>query len=179
MARSVASDPLLAHNFALIDIPVPGLLPLAFPLKTIISAVDSGTMIGFQEIEIPSFTIEMREIKEGNWPRKHKVPLGFCDPGQVILRQAVLPYSTDMYHWFVQAKWGRVAPRRDLLIVHLRNEKTVPYRFIRLEGCIPEVWQPSSTLSATNSEAVVEELTLAVANIEIVPLTAPVGRPNQ
>lgn len=178
MARSVSSDPLLAHNFALIDVPVPGLLPLAFPIKTILSAAQAGTLVGFSEIDLPTATIEMKEIKEGNWPRVHRVPVGFVNSGQVTLRQAVLPYATDMYLWFVQAQWGRIAPRRDLLVAHLRSEKSVPYRLIKLEGCIPESWTPSSPLSASNTEVATEELVLQVANVEIVPLTSPVGRPN-
>lgn len=178
MARSASSDPLLAYNFAVIDIPVPGLLPLAFPGKTILSAIESGSFVGFQGIDMPSFQCEMKEIKEGNWPRIHKINMGFANGGQATLRQAVLPYATDMYYWFAQALWGRVAPRRNLLIAQLRNDKQVPQRLILLEGCVPEMWQPSSNFDATSSEVTTEEITLSVTNIDIVPLPATVGRPN-
>jgi phage tail-like protein len=178
VARSSNSDPLLAHNFALIDIPVPGLLPLAFPVKTITSALESGSFVGFQAIDMPEATMETKTIKEGNWPRIHKVPIGFMNAGQVTLRQAVLPYNTDMYYWFAQALWGRIAPRRTLLVVHLRADKLIPQRLVKLEGCFPTSWRPSSALDGSSTEIVTEELTLEVSNLDFIPLPIPVGRAN-
>jgi len=179
VARSSASDPLLSFNFALIDVPVAGLLPLAFPLKTVQSALESGTFIGFQAIDMPEVTLETKQIKEGNWPRIHKVSMGFANAGQVTLRHAVLPYNTDMYYWFLQAMWGRVQPRRTLLVVHLKNDKQLPQRIVKLGDCIPEAWRPSSGLDSSTSEVVTEELTLQVGDLDFVPLPIGVPSPNR
>lgn len=179
MARSSDSDPLLSHNFALIDVPVAGLLPLAFPVKTIQSAIETGAFIGFQQIDMPEVSLETKEIREGNWPRVHKVSMGYANAGQATLRHAVMPYNTDMYYWFVQAMWGRVVPRRTLLVVHLRNDKTLPRRIVKLGDCIPEAWRPSSSLDANSTEVVTEELTLQVGNVDFIPLPVSVPSPNR
>ena len=176
MARSSNSDPLLSHNFALIDVPVPGLLPLAFPVKTITSAIETGSFIGFQSVDMPEMSLETKTIKEGNWPKLHKLPIGFANSGQVTLRQAVLPYNTDMYYWFAQAMWGRIAPRRTLLVVHLRADKRLPQRIVKLGDCFPTSWRPSSALDGSTTEVVTEELTLEVGNLDFIPL--PIGVPT-
>jgi len=163
VARAIDADPLLSFNFALIDLPTPGRLPLAFPGKR----SKQTSFISFQGIDLPSITLETKTIKEGNWPRIHKVSLGFANAGTVTLRHAVLPTNTDMYYWFIQAMWGRVAPRRSLSLVHLRSDKIVQKRVLTLHDCIPESWQPSSALDGTTTEVVTEELVLQVSNITV------------
>jgi phage tail-like protein len=179
VARSENSDPLLAHNFALIDVPVPGLLPLAFPVKTITSAIETGSFIGFQAISMPEMTLETKQVKEGNWPLLHNIPMGFVNAGTVTLRQAVLPINTDMYYWFLQAMWGRVAPRRNLVVVHLRADKQIPQRMVLLNGCFPTSWRPSSDLDASGTEVVTEELTLQVGKVDFLPNPILVPAPNR
>jgi len=169
MARSFIDDPLLSFNFALIDVPVAGAIPLAFPYKLVRSAISNGSFIGMKSVTIPTFSNETREIKEGNWPHTHQVLAGHSSGGDCVLTQAVLPFATDMYLWFTQGIWGRIAPRRHLIVAHLRHSKRMPARIILLQDCLPVAWTPSSALDATSSEVCVEELTIRVQRAEIIP----------
>lgn len=178
MARSIFTDPFLAHNFALIDVPVVAAIPSAFPIKLLQSALTTGTFVGFAHIELPSLQIETKAIKEGNWPRIHKVLTGYTDGGDCVLEQAVLSLNADMYFWFQQAQWGRIAPRRDFIVVHTRNDKKIPWRFVHLEGCIPTGWTPSSSLNGQTTEVVMEKLTMSVYNASIIPLPIVTPPPN-
>jgi len=168
----------MSHNFALIDIPVQAAIPTAFPIKLLQSAITSGTFIGFSRISMPSLSIETKAIKEGNWPPIHKVLMGFTDGGEVTLEQALVSINADMYFWFQQAIWGRIAPRRDFLIVNTRADKRIPQRLTHLEGCIPTGWKPSSDLVGLTGEVVMESLTMAVTRVSIIPLPIPVAPPT-
>jgi phage tail-like protein len=165
VARAATTDPLLTCNFALIDVPVTGAgHPTAFPdFKS-----KESSFVGFQQIDMPEATMETKTIKEGNWPKIHKVPIGFMNAGQVTLRHAVMPTNTDMYQWFLQALWGRVAPRRHLVVVHLRADKLVQQRKLLLSDCFPTTWRPSTALDATSTEVVTEELTLEVGSLSYI-----------
>jgi phage tail-like protein len=169
----------MSHNFALIDVPVSGAFPIVFSLKLIMSAIQTGTFVGLKSISIPEMTIETREVKEGNWPFPHKVLTGFTTTGECVLSQAVMPTHFDMYLWFKQGIWGRIAPRRSFLIVHLKQDKRIPQRMLLLEDCLPLSWKPSSDLDGQTAEVVVEELTLDVHTLSMIPVPIPVGSPNQ
>jgi phage tail-like protein len=169
MARSANTDPLLAHNFALLEIPVAGLLPLAFPQKTIESAVGSGSFVGFKSIDMPEVSIEMKQIKEGNWPYIHSVSTGFVDSGEVTLEFALFPRNTDMWVYFQQAIWGRIAPRRSFIVVCTRPSKSTIQRVFWLEECLPKTWSPVSGMDATSSEVLMEKIVLDVHRIRVVP----------
>lgn len=177
MARSASTDPLLAHNFALLDVPVAGLLPTAFPIKTVQSAVASGSFVGFRSLTMPEATIEMKEIKEGNWPYTHKTPTGFVDSGTVSMEFAVFGFNTDMWLYFQQAIWGRIAPRRSFIVVQTRADKLTIQRAYWLEDCLPQSWKPVSDFDATSSEVSVESMTLDVHRIRLLPVPVPLG-PN-
>ena len=177
MARSESFDPLLSMHYALLDVPVGGLIPLAFPLKTIESAIASGSFIGFSSIEMPQATIEMKDVKEGNWPYVHKVSTGFVDSGKVVLAFALMGYQTDMWLWFQQSVWGRIAPRRHLIVANLGADKRTIKRATWLEDCIPTSWTPMGSLAGNSTEVLVETLELDVHRIRPIPLPVPVG-PN-
>lgn len=169
MARSFVTDPLLSHHFALIDVPTASIWPLAFPAKMAMSAISSGSFIGFSDIELPEPTIETREIKEGNYPYVHTLSTGFVTTGEVRISMALMPTNFEMYLWFRQSILGRVSPRRHLLVVYLRADKRIPYRYLLLEGCIPTAWKPSGDLSATSSEVLIESLTCNVHRVSFIP----------
>jgi len=173
MARSVNSDPLLSHNFALLDVPVAGVFPTAFPVKAVQSAINNGSYVGFQSISIPEMTVDMKDIREGNWPFTHHVPQGYVAGGECTIRFAVFNTNLDMWLWFQQVVWGRVAPRRSLIVVQTRNQKRIPQRMLWLRDCIPSTWRPATDLDASGSEVVMEELTLSVERVEILPLPVP------
>lgn len=179
MARSANTDPLLAHNFALLEVPVAGLLPLAFPQKTIQSALGSGSFVGFKSIEMPEIEVEHKQIKEGNWPFVHSVSTGFVDSGQVSLEFALFATNTDMWVYFQQAIWGRIAPRRSFLIVATRPNKSVIQRIYWLEDCLPRSWAPAGGgFDAMSSEVMMEKIVLDVHRIRIIPTPTTISAPN-
>lgn len=170
MARSFISDPLFSQHFALIDVPIAGLIPLAFPYKVIRSALNNGAFIGMQAISTPTMTLQTRAVQEGNWPFEHTILTGFHTGGDVILRQAVLPLALDMYTWWQQATWGRIGPRRNFIIAHLRADRRIPARLIWLKNCVPTSFKPSSDFDAGTTAVAMEELTMRADSIDIVPV---------
>lgn len=170
MARSIDTDVLMSFNFALLDIPVPTLAAVAFPVKAGQSAINQ-TLLSFQSIEIPSMTLQTKKIQEGNWPFQHSVILSAVQTGQVKIRQAVTPLNVDFFLWFHQAVYGSTlgAPRRNFVVVQTRADKTIPRREILLYDCIPVEWKPSTTLDAARGEVAIEELTLDCNRIEVLP----------
>lgn len=181
MARSFVTDPLLTSNFALMEVPVAGLAPLAFPFKAIHSQLSQGNFIGFQSINIPELSVETEEIRQGNYPYVHRVVTGFSTGGEVTLSQAVLPYGIDMYLWFMQSVQGILGPRRNLLITHTRLDKRIPVRLLSCENCIPTRYSPSSNLVADTSSVCTETLTFWTQriNVIILPETATTGLLNE
>ena len=170
MARSATTDPLLSHHFALLDVPVAGLSPTAFPLKTAQSAIDNGSFVGFSAIQMPEMTMGTREIAEGNWPFVHEIFDGRHTGGDMTLEFALFPTNFDMYFWFMQAVWGRIAPRRNFLLCHLDAGKLLPRRVLNLQNCIPKTWNATSDLDAKASEVLLETLVINVQRILPVPL---------
>lgn len=168
MARAVDTDPLQNFNYYLLDIPVPAIIPVAFPFKTG-QGLSEQQLLSFKSIAVPSMDIQMKDIQEGNWPFKHSVPLGFVSTGDVTIESAVTPLSMDFHLWFFQAVWGTAAPRRNLTVVHTRQDKLVPRRIYNLYGCIPKSWKPSSDMDASSSDISIETLTLSVNQIEVLP----------
>ena len=174
MARSFFEDPLLTCNFALIDVPVAAAIPLAFPFKLARSALSQGTFVGMSDISIPAMTLETTQIREGNNPYTHEVLTGNHSGGDCTLRQAVMAESLDMQIWFQQCLWGRVAPRRNFLVAHLRQDKSIPQRLISLRNCVVKSWKPADDFSALNSGISHEEIVMSVQYVEVIPV--PVDR---
>jgi len=168
MARTTDTDPLSNFNFYLIDVPIAGVIPVAFPFK-IGQNASQGQLLSFKSITIPTMELQIKEIQEGNWPFKHNVPLGFVNTGQVTIASAVTSLSMDFFLWFHQAVYGKFGPRRNFTIAHTRQDQTIPRRIILLEGCIPVSWKPSSDFDATSSDISIEELTMAVNRVEVTP----------
>lgn len=170
MARAEITDPLMSHNFALIEIPVltePGFIT-AFTAKAIRSALINKNFVSFQSISMPSVELQTKEIQEGNWPMTRYVPLGPTSAGSVTLSHAVFPDGIDMFLWMRQSIFGIGAPRRDLLVVHLGIDKLIPRRIIRLIECFPTGWRPSTDLDALSASVAIEEITLQVGDIDYI-----------
>lgn len=179
MARSINSDPLLAHNFAILDVPVAGPLPFAFASQAARSAIQSGNFVGAKSVSIPEVTIEMRDIKEGNAHYVHRVPTGYVTTGETVIEWALFNTNLDMWAWVQQAIKGIIAPRRSLIVVHTRGDKVIPQRMHLLSGCVPTSWKPSSDLDALSSEVLMESLTLHVHEVILIPTPVPVTSPNE
>lgn len=169
MARSFLEDPLMTCHFALIEVPAPSLLPIAFVYKTVKTALSSGNFVGFQSMSVPEFTLETKEIKQGNWPYVHNVILGYQSGGNITLTQAVMPLALDMYAWWTSAVQGVLAPRRHMILTHLRADKRLPARMLSCENCIPISWKPASDFDASTSQVSVESLTLWTQRVNIIP----------
>jgi phage tail-like protein len=152
----------------LLDIPVLAIPPVAFPFK-LGQSISELQLLSFKSISIPTMSMETKDIQEGNWPFKHRVPTGFTSSGECTIQGAITSLSMDFYLWFHQAVYGVGAPRRNFSVVHTRQDKLIPRRIILLEGCIPISWKPSSDFDATSSEVSIEELTMAVSRVEVVP----------
>ena len=171
MARSFTIDPMMVHNFALIEVPVANpFAPLAFPLKTATSAIANGNFVGFSSMTVPEFTMETREIKQGNWPYVHQVPTGYQQGGNVTLTMAVLPLNIDMYAWWLQVVNGIFAPRRNLMMAHTRADKALPSRLLSCENCIPVSWKPASDFDASSSAVSLETITFHTQRINVIPI---------
>jgi len=162
----------MVSNFALIEVPVAGPLPLAFPYKTIRSSLSNGNFVGFQRMSVPELTIEHRQIRQGNWPYLHSVPIGFVSGGNITLEQGVLRLATDMYLWWTQAVNGIFAPRRNMIMTHTRLDKALPARMLLCHDCVPVSWKPASDFDALSSEVSVELLTLWTPRVQIIPAPA-------
>jgi len=160
----------MACNFALMEVPVAGLLPLAFPFKTAQSALANGNFVGMASISIPEFTIETREVKEGNWSFVHQVSTGFQTGGIMTLSMAVLSPAIDMFLWWQQAMRGLFGPRRDLLITHTRLDRALPKRILHCKNCIPVGWKPASDFDASASIVSMESMSVHVERVDIIPL---------
>ena len=179
MARAINTDPFMSCNFALqeeLTVDASLVRPLT-PLFTTIDVARRDGLIGFKSVSMPEVTIEYKEINEGNWPFAHKVNMGRATTGDVTISQAVYGASTDFYRWILTAMWGKLAPRRNLLIRHLYADKRYPSlgrlnRTVRLAGCMPVSWKPGSDFDADAAEVSLEELTFNVHRIEV--LVSPI-----
>lgn len=170
MARSYLLDPLMTHNFALIEVPAATLLPLAFPLKTAQSAIANGNFVGFESMTVPEMSMEMKIIKEGNNPYVHQVPMGYQSGGNVTLTMAVFPLNIDMYTWWQQVVTGSFAPRRHMILTHTRPDKGLPARMLICSNCIPISWKAASDFSAATGEVSKESITFYAEKITPVPI---------
>lgn len=168
MARSIDTDPLKVSHFYLLDIPITAKAPVAFPFKIGQNASQSQ-LLSFRSISIPQMEHQVKEIQEGNWPYKHNVLTGFVNTGNVTIGSAVTPLSLDFYLWFQQGVYGTVGPRRNFTVVHTRGPNELPRRIINLSGCLPVAWKPSGDFDASSSDISIEELTLAVNRVWVLP----------
>ena len=180
MARSGNLDPLMASNFALMELSI-GTVPFdpkregkgpildasVFPGTRGFSPRDLKLFLGFQSMSIPDVALETKEINEGNWPFTHKVPLTRMTTGDVTITQAVFSSSSDFYIWIFQALWGRGAPRRNLAAVHLDYAKKDVRRKLLLYNCVPVSWKPGTDFDASAAEVSVEELTFHVERMRL------------
>jgi phage tail-like protein len=170
MARALDSDPLQNFNYYLLDIPTLSLPPVAFPFKIGQGAAE-GNLLSFKSISIPSVTMSTKTIQEGNWPYTHEIPLGYIKSGDCTIEAAVTTLSMDFYLWFMQAVWGKGAPRRHFTVIQTGRDKLIPRRIYNLLSCFPKSWTPSSNMDASSSDISIESLTMGVHSVEVLPGT--------
>lgn len=168
--RAQTSDNLQSFCFYLLEIPTLG-IP-AFPIKTG-EAIFDKSLISFQSIELPSMAMKHLKYQEGNWPFEHSIITGHTSTGQVKIRQAVSSLNIDFYQWFLQAVSGDRAfgcvPRRHFTVILTRADRAIPAKEIILWDCIPTQITTGSELNASNSEILIEELTMECNRFDIIP----------
>lgn len=73
--------------------------------------------LGFQACTSPEITLEMADIKEGNWFYPHHFIRG-ATVGSITLTRGVQFFDSDFYKWVLLALQGQGIVKRDLLLIH-------------------------------------------------------------
>jgi phage tail-like protein len=122
--REPLFDWLQAYPFWLMD--VAPIESLALPIFTPLS--------GFASITAPEITVELQDIKEGNWHFKRHA-IKSADVTQITLTRGATFYNSDFWRWLIASvtgdtEWqlkipfippsrvGGPSPRRQLVLIH-------------------------------------------------------------
>lgn len=73
--------------------------------------------LGFQACTSPEITLDMADIKEGNWFYPHHFIRG-ATVGSITLSRGVQFFDSDFYKWVMLALQGQGVVKRDLLLIH-------------------------------------------------------------
>jgi len=73
--------------------------------------------LGFQGCTSPEITLEMSEIKEGNWFYPHHHIKG-ATVSPITLSRGIQFFDSDFYKWVLMALQGQGVVKRDLLLIH-------------------------------------------------------------
>ena len=158
MARPVASDYFQNYAFHVVD-PSGELLPA------------EATMAGFSSVTVPEFTKDAQEYREGIYHRTRKYP-GFITVGDVTLSRGVA--KRDSYFADMIFREGDREYRSDLTILHyhrtddLQGGQGQASREYHLLEAFCTRFKPAGDLDATASDISVQEVDLAVEDMEIV-----------
>ena len=132
------TDPFRAHNF-----------------KLLIQGVAEGHFIECSGLDI---TIDVDEYREaGQSQVVHKVPT-ITRYADVSLRYGLTP-GVELWQWFMATVRGEIN-RRNVTIVLLNAQGTVPVIQWNLVGALPVRWK-GATLRATAREVAIEEMVLS------------------
>lgn len=156
MARAASSDPYLNMRFHLVDPAGGNLDPVA----------------GFTQVTTPEITVEPAEYREGiyRWTRKYP---GVTTVGEVQCMTGTVKRESAFYDWISRVANGGVAEyRTDLMIMefHITDEFGIngaPSRIMRIREAFPTSVKPMADKDATGSEVALQEMTLAIEEIEI------------
>jgi len=156
MARAASTDPYLNFRFHLLDPAGGNLDPVA----------------GFTQVTTPDISIDPSEYREGifRWTRKYP---GVQTVGECQLMKGTVKRESDFFAWIVRVINGGVDEYRTDLQVneyHITDEFGIngaPSRIMRLRECWPSQAKPMADKDATGSEVALQELTLAVEELEV------------
>jgi len=156
MARAASTDPYLNFRFHVVDPAGGNLDPVA----------------GFTQVTTPNITVEPAEYREGifRWTRKYP---GVQTVGEVQLMKGTVRRDSDFFSWVLRVINGGVESyRTDMMIMeyHITDEFGIngaPSRIMRLREVWPTDVKPMADKDATGSEVALQELTIAVEELEI------------
>lgn len=162
MARAASTDPYLNFRFHVVD-PAGGHLdPVA----------------GFTSVTTPDISVEPAEYREGimRWTRKFP---GVQTVGELQMMKGSVRRDSDFFTWILDVINGGVATyRTDLMVMefHITDEFGIdgsPSRILRLREAWPSQVKPMADKDATASEVAIQELTLAVEELDIEVIPQP------
>jgi phage tail-like protein len=126
--------------------------------------VEGGEPAAFATVILPTIEIDVVEYRDGtdrtNQPRQ---VVGLTKYTNLVLKRGVAS-STNLWEWFDQVRQGTLDRRT--IVVTLLNEERNPVVVWKLRRCLP-IKYVGPTLSAGESDVAIEEIELAVENLEI------------
>jgi phage tail-like protein len=147
---------------------------------------------GFSGCSLPSISLEMKAIKEGNYEYPRKVISG-ASVGTVTLEQGVSIFNSDFYDWVRKAVVGRIPPKNLLLVQFSRMNPVsspnvlrtppgtgflnqafgnlefaarIPGRAWLFKECRPTNYRPGSDFAASSGEVSIASLELEMEEME-------------
>lgn len=191
MARARLIDRMQSHPFWLLD--------ASGVAGNILFSVFDPTL-GFSSITAPEITVNLREIKPGNWEYNRKV-VKSASVSPITLARGVNFYDSDFYNWITNAILGHQPVRRDLALVHFMGWRPIrqlagpgatgpeagvtslveriPGRAWILKDCIPTRYKSGSDFDASSGAVSIQELEIQpeyVHELTISTLSPLVGR---
>lgn len=156
MARSASTDPYLNYRFHVIDPAGGNLDPVA----------------GFTTVTTPDISIDPAEYREGVFRWTQKYP-GIPTVGELQLMKGTFRRGSDFFDWVLKVINGGVAEyRTDIMVLefHITDEFGIngsPSRLLRTRECWPSQCKPMADKDATGSEVGIQEMTIAVEEMEV------------
>lgn len=74
-------------------------------------------IFGFQNCTAPEITVEMAEVREGNWFYAHH-HIKSATVSSMTLSRGVQFFDSDFYKWAMKAIQGQGVVKRDLMLIH-------------------------------------------------------------
>lgn len=121
---------------------------------------------GFFEVVLPSATVPVASVRFGNergTAARNGAP-GSVAYGELVLRRG-LTGSLLLWEWFKSVQEGAADKRH--VVVTLLDERKQPVMTWRFTGCLPVGYKGPSLESRSGSGLAIEELVLAVENMNV------------
>jgi phage tail-like protein len=156
MARAASTDPYLNYRFHVADPAGGNLDPVA----------------GFTSVSTPDISLDPAEYREGIFRWTRKFP-GVQTVGELQMMKGTVRRESDFFNWILNVINGGVASyRTDLMVMeyHITDEFGIdgsPSRVMRLRECFPTQAKPMADKDATGSEVAIQEITLAIEELEV------------
>jgi phage tail-like protein len=97
-------------------------------------------LLGFSTCTSPEITLEMADIREGNWfyPHHH---VKAATVSSITLTRGVQFYDSDFYKWLLMALQGQGVVKRDLILIHYFNISpiTLAAQAAKKPGIVPSL----------------------------------------
>lgn len=126
---------------------------------------------GFRTASIPDISVDAPEYREGTFKFTRKYP-GIPKVGECQLSKGVAKKDSDFLKWIFKGIDGGQTYRSDITIqeFHISDEFGIdgaPSKLIKLFEVFPISVKPTGDKDATSSDIAIQEMTLAVEEIEV------------